>query len=171
MTRLLPAAATAVVLLLAAAGCSTGGDPVPYTTREQLAQRPSLEEQRARFEQLQDEVQERLGAELGLTAWSPLDSETTAACDNGEVPEASIAFLQARLLTGGVPDASWQQAVDVLVEVAEPYGFDSLERVVDDPGEHEVVLRGEHEALIRFGTLQNATLGVTTGCHLMEAGG
>ena len=55
----------------------------------------------------------------------------------------------------------------MLVEVAEPYGFDRLITVVDRPGEHEVELRGEPEALVRFGALENATLDVVTGCHLV----
>lgn len=171
MTRPLLAALTAAVLLLGAAGCSTEGDPVPSTSREQLSERPTLEEQTERFEQMQDEVQERLGADLGLTAWTRRESGDTGLCDNGEVPDARVAFLPGRLLTGGVPDAAWQSAVDLLAEVAEPYGFDRVERVVDRPGEHEVVLHGEHEALVRFGTLQNATLGVTTGCHLLASDG
>jgi hypothetical protein len=68
-----------------------------------------------------------------------------------------------------VPDAQWPQAAQVVADVAGRAGFGPAETVVDRPGEHEIVLRGERGALLRFGTLEHATLAVETGCHLPAA--
>lgn len=136
---------------------------------EDLRELPSLEQRTEALTQMVGQVEQRLAAELGLSDWSTSDEGSQALCDDGQVEGARMAFLPTRLLPGGVADASWRAAVDVLVEVAGPYGFGAAETVVDNPGEHEVVLHGERESLIRFGTLQNATLDVLTGCHLTEA--
>jgi hypothetical protein len=65
-----------------------------------------------------------------------------------------------------VPDAQWDRAAVLTEQVLRDFGFGAAETVVDNPGEHEVVLRGQLGALVRFGTLANATLALETGCHL-----
>lgn len=169
--RALPAAL--LVLLLAGTACSDDGRPSMDDTskaRTELLQRPPLESEVARLEALRTAVRDALSAELGLTRWSDRDDATGAACDDFDDVDARTAFLDSLLLTGGVPDAQWPKAVDVLAKVAGGSGFGAPETVVDNPGEHEVVLRGERGSLIRFGTgSKNATLAVEAGCHLPEA--
>ena len=50
-------------------------------------------------------------------------------------------------------------------------GQDELlaDTVVDEPGQHEIVLRGERGSRLRFSTLTNATVAMETGCHLPAA--
>ncbi|MEX2290685.1 MAG: LppA family lipoprotein [Mycobacteriales bacterium] len=48
-------------------------------------------------------------------------------------------------------------------------GFGAAETVVDQPGQHEIVLQGERGSRLRFGTLSNASLALETGCHLPAA--
>lgn len=54
-------------------------------------------------------------------------------------------------------------------DVAAESGFGPPFTVVDNPGEHEIALQGEREAVLTFGTLQNATLAISYGCHLPAA--
>lgn len=166
----LTAAGAALALLLI--GCTDGGDEFMdqrQTQDAELAQRPSLEEETARLTQARDEIRDRLAAELGLTAWSERDNGDAAGCADFEDSSGVTAFLPSLLLTGGVPDAQWPQAADLVSQVAGEHGFGSVDVVVDAPGEHEIVLRGERGSLLRFGTLANATLALETGCHLPEA--
>jgi hypothetical protein len=163
MRARLPGVLLAVVLALPA--CS-GGDPM-NASREALEGQPTLEQAVDTLGEMAAEVERRLGGELGLTAWSTSLQAGQSFCGEGEVEDARTASLPTRKLTGGVPDADWERAVDVVSDVASGYGFGPPERVVDRPGEHEVVLVDDREALVRFGTLQNATLEVVTGCHLL----
>lgn len=72
-------------------------------------------------------------------------------------------------LAGGVPDERWMRAAELVVTTAADYGFGAAEIVVDEPGQHEIVLRGERGSQLRFSTLTNATIALETGCHLPVA--
>lgn len=135
----------------------------------ELRERPSLEAEQARLTAVRDAVRDRLAEELGLTPWSEADQGNAAGC--ADFPDSSgyTVFLPTLLLEGGVPDGSWARAVQVVSTVVGDEGFGAPEVVVDEPGQHEVVLRGERGSLLRFGTMQNATLHLETGCHLPES--
>lgn len=133
-----------------------------------LRERPSLEQEQARLTAVRDEVRNSLADRLGLTEWSQPDQGNAAGCADYPDSDGRTAFLPLLALSGGVPDATWDQAVTVVEDVAGGAGFGPAETVVDRPGQHEVVLRGERESLLRFGTLQNATLRLEAGCHLPE---
>lgn len=134
-----------------------------------LRERPALEAQVARLTEARDAVRDALAAEVGLTAWS--DTEQTGGAGCGELDESDgrTVFLSTLLLTGGVPDEKWPRAVEVVERTAGEYGFGPADVVVDQPGEHEIVLQGEWESRLRFGSILDATLSLETGCHLPEA--
>ena len=77
--------------------------------------------------------------------------------------------MSSLLLTGGVPEAAWPQAGTLVQQRAATFGFRAVDVVVDRPGEHEIVLRGEWGSLLRFGSLKNATSSLETGCHLPDS--
>lgn len=135
----------------------------------QLRERPTSEVQVTRLRALREQVRDQLSAELGLTAWSERGNGGRAGC--GEWPDSSgeTVVLESLLLTGGVPDEQWPTAVEVVTRTAQAAGFGVADPVVDRPGEHEVVLRGEWGSLLRFGTAVDATLSLATGCHLPES--
>jgi hypothetical protein len=164
-TRLAAAGATVLLVL---SGCTqSGGDPTSERAQQnaQLRERPTSEAEVARLTEAQEAIRARL-EEVPLGPWTSSLSEGTAGCGDLDSSDGRTVFLPGLFLEGGVPDAVWLRAVDAVVAAAEGYGFGPAEVVVDDPGEHEVVLRGERGALLRFGTLENATLQLETGCHL-----
>jgi hypothetical protein len=158
--------------LLVVTGCteSSGGSSMNERQRQDavLQERPNLEAQVARLTLARDAARDALAQELDLTAWSDAEDAGGAGC--GEFSESSgeTAFLPTLVLTDGVPDALWPRAVEVVERAAGEYGFGPAETVVDRPGEHEMVLRGEWDALLRFGSILDATLSLETGCHLPE---
>jgi hypothetical protein len=163
--------------LLALVGCSSTGNGRVNTPEgrmqlrqeqnAQLAGRPTSEERVAELTRAQDAVRVRLEQELGLTRWSDTGlGDGGAGCAEFPVSDGRTASLSGLLLTGGVPDAQWDRAAVLTEQVLRDFGFGAAETVVDNPGEHEVVLRGQLGALVRFGTLANATLALETGCHL-----
>lgn len=135
----------------------------------ELQQRPTLEQAQARLTTARDEIRDQLADLLGLTRWSDRGNANGAGCTEFDNSSGKTAFLSTLLLTGGVPDAQWQEAADLVAQVAGSYGFGDVDVVVDKPGQHEIVLRGEYGSRIRFGTLSNATLSLATGCHLLAA--
>jgi hypothetical protein len=164
--------APALLALLLTTSCAVDrGDPVSDTKLQNAAlqERPTHEQEQVRLLQVRDQVRDALASRLGLTDWGQADVGTTAGCADYPDSDGLTAFLPLLALTGGVPDQQWAQAVQVVEEVAGETGFGAARTVVDRPGEHEVVLRGERESLLRFGTLQNATLRLETGCHLTQS--
>lgn len=158
----------AALLLLGSAGCSHQGGTVDDKTaaRATLLKRPTLEAETARITAVRDAVRNALDARLGLDRWSDLGSADEAGCAEFDDLKARTRFLSSLLLTGGVPDAQWPAAVKIVAEVAAPAGFGAPETVVDRPGQHDVVLRGERGSRLTFGTMANATLALEVGCHL-----
>ena len=157
--------------LLLMTGCTDdGGDQVAQELSQNAAlqERPTLEQEQARLTLVRDQVRDTLASELGLTAWNEADNGNAAGCADYPESNGFTAFLPLLALTGGVPDQQWADAVAVVEEIAAGAGFGGAETVVDQPGQHEVVLRGERESLLRFGTTKNATLRLEIGCHLTE---
>ncbi len=144
-------------------------DRDPAKARQELLQRPTLEDEVTRLTAVQGAVRDALTAELGLDRWTELNDPSRAGCADFADLDAETVFLPGLLLTGGVPDAQWPAAVDIVVRVAGRGGFGPPETVVDNPGQHEVVLRGERGSLLTLGTLANATLSLEAGCHLPAA--
>lgn len=62
------------------------------------------------------------------------------------------------LLPGGVPDAQWAAAVQVVSGIAGQHGFGAPQTVVDRPGQHDTVWPGARESRIELGSIKNATL-------------
>jgi len=150
---------------------STMGD-TPSATADgpaALRQRPSLEDQVERLTTMRDEMRSQLAAELKLTSWKGMGDENAAGCEDFPGVGGQTRFLEALLLDSGVPDAQWQDAVQVLARVGARYGFGAPDTVLDTAGRHEVVLKGQYGSLVRFGTQAKATLAVETGCHLPAA--
>lgn len=164
---------SALAALLLLTGCTDDPEGQLMDKRQEqdalLRERPSSEDAEARMAQARDAVREALAAELGLTAWTDMDDRDRAGCD-GDLADSSgrTVFVSGLLLKGGVPDADWPRAVEVVQQAAGTYGFTELDIVVDNPGQHELVMLGEHGALLRFGTIRDATLSLQTGCHLPE---
>jgi hypothetical protein len=157
-----------VSTLLVLTGCADSGRNQMDEREQQNAQlreRPTSESEVARLTEAQEAIRVRLEA-VPLGPWTPSLSEGTAGCGDLGMSDGRTVFLPGLFLEDGVPDEVWPRAVDAVRAAAGEYGFGSPEVVVDDPGEHEVVLRGERGALLRFGTLQSATLQLETGCHL-----
>ena len=162
--------ASVLLVLLMLTSCSDERDPVADRLEQNavLRERPSLEQEQARLTAVQDQILEALSTRLGLTAWSQADEGNASRCGDYPDSDGFSASLPMQALTGGVPDAAWDRAVAIIEEVAGPAGFGQTDTVVDLPGEHEVVLTGERESRLRFGTALNATLRFEVGCHLSE---
>lgn len=134
----------------------------------ELRERPTAQAQVARLTEAQAALRAALDKDLGLGPWAASEPASTSGCPTFPESDGEISYLEMLVLEGGVPDPVWPRAADLIAGIAARYEFGAVEVVVDQPGEHEIVLRGEHGALLRFGTAANATLQLATGCHLPE---
>lgn len=169
MRVLLAAGACAALLLLT--GCNDEvGDGMGEREQQDAAlrERPTAEQALARVTEAQEAVLTALGG-LGLTAWEPGDTTGSSACAEFDESSGEVTYLGSQVLPGGVPDDVWPRAAQAVEDTAARHGFGAADVVVDEPGEHEIVLRGEFGSLLRFGTAKNATLRLATGCHLPES--
>lgn len=135
-----------------------------------LRERPSAEDAEARLTEARDEIREALATELGLTAWTDRENADRSGCDELSDSSGETVYVSSLLLAGGVPDDTWPRAVEVVQQTARGYGFSQLDIVVDQPGQHEMVMLGEYGAVLRFGSILDATLSLQTGCHLSGSG-
>lgn len=164
-------AAGAVAALLVLTGCTDdAGDLMEQQEQQnaELRERPTSEAEVARLAEAQAALVAALEADLGLGPWTVSEGRGSSGCPQYDQSDGEIHYLEGLLLTGGVPDAVWPRAADLVADIGGRYDFGPADVVVDAPGEHEIVLRGADGALLRFGTLKNATLQLATGCHLPE---
>ena len=167
-----PPAALLLVLAVLLGGCEViGGDSVA-DQRAALRQRPDIETISARYEQMQAEVRDRLSAEIGKLSWVNDGEESRGGCgfEFPDVPEGQSRSLARWTALGGFPDDRWDQAVAIVQEITDRYGFGTPEVIVSRPGQHRLVVPDPYGGTLNFGTSVNAVLRMHTGCHLPPRG-
>ncbi|MGH3909156.1 MAG: LppA family lipoprotein [Pseudonocardiaceae bacterium] len=126
-----------------------------------LAQRPTIEDIRATYEQMQPRLRDRLSAEVGPMHWVNRENFSGAGGVDGQV-----LTLDSWLSRGNLPDSRWDDAVRIVAEVTGEYGFGPPQVVVNRPSDHEITGFDPYGAKYLFGTAANTVLMVSTGCHL-----
>lgn len=164
--------ATLVMGAALLAGCAAG-DPDGRDMQDgldALRQRPSLEEVTADYDRMQQELRDRLVAELGLPQFVDKGNTGESACpDFADVPGAEQRTLATWMQEGGVPEEKWAGALRIATEVGASRGFTELHVVTDRPGDHKVELHNSYGARLQLGAAANTVLSVRTGCHLLQS--
>ncbi|MPZ67797.1 MAG: hypothetical protein GEU83_20705 [Pseudonocardiaceae bacterium] len=156
---------TAAALTVGCAGQSPGGGTVDEQ-QATLAARPTIDEMTAQYEQMQAELRQRLVDEIGVTEWVKISELSGSGCgDFSDVPTAESRRLASWGSEGNLPDDRWPQAQAIATEVTGDYGFAPPETIVDRPGSHRIVGTDQYGATYEFGTINNTSIGVSTGCH------
>jgi hypothetical protein len=165
----------ATALICAACGSSTESMGNPVGINEQFAallQRPDIEQAQSRYLGMLEAIRTELVARLGIAAWQPDEdglSGSFCGFDFSDVgADGEIRRYSSGMSPGNIPDNRWADAVAIVAELANPYGFGAPGVVVDRPGDHEVSLRDSYGAELLFGTAKNTILSVSTGCHLTK---
>jgi hypothetical protein len=170
-TRRAASALAALTLLTAAAlaGCSSG--PSREDIMERLTTGPTLEQAAARYEEMQQRVRDRLDAEIGPFDWGVRREGSESLCGNQfNGLDAYRMYMPPWGFDGGIPDADWPRAQQVISEVTAEYGFGTPTLQIDEPGRHQTSSADlETGAQYGFRTQVNTTMQVTTGCHLRQA--
>jgi hypothetical protein len=159
--------ASAGMLLILLAGCTTTiqGQERPVTVP--LSDRPTSTEVVARYDRMQAEIRAAVTTTVPTVRWFTRREVGRSSC--AEFPVTSggqVVSLQPWGSSGGIPDDAWPTAVRAVAAAAAPYEFGDVFTIVDRPGDHLVQLRGPFGATIDFGTAVNVVLSITTGCHL-----
>lgn len=157
-----------IVLAFAAlvAGCAFGGSERDDMDEKfaTLAQRPTIEDIRVTYEDMQARLRDRLSAEVGPMQWVNDQNFSGAGCGDGV--DGQSRTLDSWTSEGNLPDARWEDAVRVVAEVTGDYGFGAPQVIVDRPSDHEITGFDSFGAKYLFGTAVNTVLMVSTGCHL-----
>ena len=133
----------------------------------ELNARPTSSEITARYEEMQQRIRQRLDTELGPFAWKVFRPAGESTC----APEfdglgGKEVYLPSWGFDGGISDAAWPRAKQIVTEVVAQYGFTTPTLQIDRPGNHET---GAADlalgAQFNIGTAGNVTMQVTTGCH------
>lgn len=166
---------TTLTLLLASLTIATGctGEPSKEETmdiRAQLAQRPSLEDATARYEQMRTEIRDRIATELGPYEWINTENGIDSGCtgDFSTLGGKSM-FLDHWYIEDNIPDAQWPRAVQIVTEITGHYGFAEPNTIIDKPGNHKISGFDNYAANYTFGTAVNTTLSTDTNCHFPTA--
>jgi len=172
MTRFSRAAAS-MVLLLMVGGCSiisTGSEDMNQAFDE-LMKRPNLTQVDADYQSMFQTIRARLVSELGVASWVPDEEPMSGSACGGKISNlegAEVRRYDAGMSPGNLPDASWDQAVAIVTDVAGHHGFGAPKVIVSGPSDHEVSFRNTYNGELLFGTGANTILGGSTGCHLTE---
>ncbi|MGH4017377.1 MAG: LppA family lipoprotein, partial [Pseudonocardiaceae bacterium] len=163
LMRRLVIALTCAVL---AAGCTFGGSEQENMDEKlaTLAQRPTIEDIRATYEDMQARLRDRLSAEVGLQQWINDQNLSGAGC--GDDIDGQSLTLDSWTSKGNLPDTRWDDAVRIVTGVTGEYGFGPPQAIVDRPSDHEITGFDPYGAKYLFGTAANTVLMVSTGCHL-----
>ncbi|WP_020669313.1 LppA family lipoprotein [Amycolatopsis nigrescens] len=136
----------------------------------ELMKRPDIEQAEAEYQGLLATIREKLVTDIGIAAWVPSDDEPSAAGCGDKFPglgaDGQTRFYRSGKSPGNLPDADWPRAVSLTAELARQHGFGEPAVNVDRPADHEVILRHPNGAELIFGTANNTTLALSTGCHL-----
>lgn len=169
--RLLAVLACAILLLVGA--CDSKGDSMSSKDEQfaELRKRPDIEQVQSDYLAMLADIRTALVDRIGTAAWRPKEKDaiTGSACgDHPDLPDAHIRRLSSGTSPGNLPDAKWQEAVDLVGSIAARHGFGNPGTVVDRPNDHEVSFSNEYGAELLFGTAANTTLSISTGCHLSK---
>jgi hypothetical protein len=179
MKRTLCQITAAVCMTLAVSAC--GPDVPPETNVSQktqqfngLMQRPDLDQAIARYEEMYQKVRAQITAIVPTLKWHLANPATGASCGNDfaavnadlRKDDAEVKGLANWMAEGNLPDSQWEQATQAVARIAQSYGFDNGEIVVNRPSNHEIVFHDQYRAELNFGTAVNTTLLLRTGCHL-----
>ncbi|MGH3806104.1 MAG: LppA family lipoprotein [Pseudonocardiaceae bacterium] len=117
---------------------------------------------------MQAELRDRLSADIGGLAWVNDGSENRGGCgfEFPDVPEGETRSLARWVALGNLPDARWNDALAIVQEITEKYGFGTPEVIVNRPVDHRVVVPDPYGGTLDFGTAVNTVLSMHTGCHL-----
>ncbi|MGH3913675.1 MAG: LppA family lipoprotein [Pseudonocardiaceae bacterium] len=131
-----------------------------------LAQRPTIEDIRVTYEDMQARLRDRLSVEVGPLRWVNDQNFGGAGCADFPNVGGQSLTLDRWTSEGNLPDTRWDDAVRIVAEVTGEYGFGTPQVVVDRPSDHEITATDRYGGHYLFGTAANTVLLVSTGCHL-----
>jgi hypothetical protein len=138
-----------------------------------LDARPRTGEVVARYEQMQQRIRDQLDSELGPFPWQVRSEGDRAGC-GGEFAGSPgvVVYLPRWGFEGGIPDADWPRAKQIVTDITAEYGFTTATLQIDRAGDHETSAADEAlGAQYNFATQANTSIAVTTGCHLDDERG
>ncbi|ALG11177.1 hypothetical protein AOZ06_33690 [Kibdelosporangium phytohabitans] len=157
-------------LLLVGACDSKGGSMTKDEQFAELMKRPDIEQIEADYLKLLEDIRTELVARTGIAQWVPKDEPITGSgCGDFPGIGGNVRRYSSGHSPGNLPDAKWQDAVELVESIAGRQGFKLHGAVVDRPDDHEVTLGNDYGAELLFGTAANTTLSISTGCHLTRA--
>jgi len=103
-----------------------------------LDARPRTGEMVARYEQMQQRIRDQLDAELGPFPWQVRSEGDRTGC-GGEFADSAgvVVYLPRWGFEGGIPDADWPRAKQIVTEITAEYGFTTATLQIDRTGDHE----------------------------------
>jgi hypothetical protein len=170
-SRICRTAAALALLGGLAGGCATPSGGTSMDPQAELDARPRSAEMVSRYEQMQQRIRGRLDAELGPFSWQVRSEGDRAGC-GGEFANSAgmVVYLPRWGFDGGISDADWPRARQIVGEITAEYGFTTPTLQIDRPGDHETSAADEAlGAQYNFATQANTSIAVTTGCHLDDS--
>lgn len=159
----------------ASEGSNINDDPNAGTQQQQydtLLQRPNIEQVTDTYQKALQEIKQALTKTFDLPQWEQRDDTPIGASACGfDFPDVHLPDGIARSISGGfsrsrIPEDRWEEAVEIVTDVAVNYGFQGPERVADEPGNREIRYFDTAGSRISYGQVKNMSISIRTGCHL-----
>ncbi|GAB3450273.1 LppA family lipoprotein [Actinophytocola sediminis] len=161
----------ACVITLTACGNEDNG-VTPEEQFTQLMQRPTEEQVAEQYDQMRQEIADKLSTAVDLPAWT-LDETTggEALCGhefNDLGVDAGTKSLPLLVAAAPISDDQWDQAIQIAEAIARDNGFGPPQRIVDRAGQHTVDFKDKWGGLLGIDSGAHTVLSVRTGCLLTE---
>lgn len=134
---------------------------------DQLRSKTSLEDTQRHYEADLRGLADAIVTLIAGLTWR-LQDHGRRTCDGEYVDTRGTQIYWYALFNGPVPDDQWSSAVQLVTDNAARCGATNLTVVVDEPGEHGVVLTGPDGLEFEFGTKVRTILSAKSGCRISQ---
>lgn len=167
MTGTLPRRRLALALVvLALAGCAMGNDePTEEELAAELAARPPIDEAVQIQDQMLADIRAAIDTAIGPQDWVREERVSESGCRDFPGMGGTERTSDRWVIEGGVTDQEWDLVEQAVTTVTAEHGFDPPSVILDEPGDHVLMISRDDGAIVDLGTQVNLVLSATTGCH------
>jgi hypothetical protein len=170
--------ALALVGLVVTTGCGSGSDsnqkddrmstPQSSDPEATLQSKPSFEAAQQEYRNAMQDMATRVATLVPGLTWQTKE-DSWRGCGGEYAQTAGVQVYVYIVFAGPVPDDKWTPALEIVKDGAARLGATNMTKLVDKPGDRNVMFGGKDGIEIEYGTKASTILSAKSDCRLRQA--